>query len=263
MRCLVCNNVTNQTRDTDIVHGGPQLVHTLRTLHRNGRSHSPPGDGSRSPRSPPTQQLPQQAGNTRPQHHARLAKMGAAPEVNYADETADDPDYIADFRYSSRPTTANAAVHSPQPPQQQPRLPAMSQTSAARFAAQQAMQAAAPLIQIISHHLPAGAAMHQVYHQQQQQQQQGQQQQQVVNYYKDLEQQLQVQQKGKQGQPIVRPADMSQRPRSAPSVKRPVGVGSANSAKLQPMMKDGGGGAAVGTVAVMSATVPAVPTLTP
>ncbi len=153
VRCLVCDHVSTQHRETDIVHSANAagLTSTFRSHHKKDRSTSPPA--TRSPeRNNEISNLQNYAGNS----HARFVKIGSSPEVNYGDDK-DDPDYMTDIKFKST------------------KLPPAVQQSGSMPHSQ-----SAPLIQIISHHPTDSSHMRLSqlpFHQQQ-----------VLSYYKDMEQ---------------------------------------------------------------------------
>jgi hypothetical protein len=156
VRCLVCDHVSTQQRETEIVHSS-----NTAGLTATFRSQSHKKDRSMSPRSPERGTETMMSNIHNGPSHSRFVKPGASPEVNYGDER-DDPDYMADFKY--RGTKFPPAV------QQQPQSP---QTTIPH-------SQSAPLIQIISHHTADSSHMRLSqlpFHQQQ-----------VLSYYKDMEQ---------------------------------------------------------------------------
>ena len=180
IRCLVCNHVSTQQKQTDVVHSGPGITMTLKHHHR---SPSPP-------RSPETNTYPAQTvGGTGFQAamaatnahtvnpasnnatHSRLVKLGSSPEPKGHNQEAaylatqqEDPDFIADFKYRNHQATMPSPVTLPHTTTQHAQ--------------------SAPLIQIISHHPTDNThvRLNQLpFHQQTAQQE-------VLNYYKELEQ---------------------------------------------------------------------------
>eukprot|EP00981_Chlorochromonas_danica_P002857 scaffold564_cov172-Ochromonas_danica.AAC.2 len=142
VRCLVCNQVTNQQRMTEIVFGGPQLKNTMPVRSRP-RSPSPPppsgqtnnntnntttnnypnspgggggGGGGGTGRPLPSERPDRPESAKYPKSHARMVKMGASPMNNNNNTNANnnnngsiaDLDDTGDFNYrtSSRPQSA-------------------------------------------------------------------------------------------------------------------------------------------------------------
>lgn len=148
VRCLVCDHVSTQHRDQDVVNTQHErLTHTLKTL----RPKSP------SPNSSPEKQRPGTANNN--QHHNNMGTVNrplpSEEPFVHTHHTNDD-----DFRFRA---TSNSQ-----------KLPVINGNASAHLRASVPNLAqSAPLIQIISHHLPVDVKMHQAQQLQQQQQMSG------------------------------------------------------------------------------------------
>lgn len=110
VRCLVCNQATNQRGNTEIVFGGPQLRTTMRPRQR---SNSPPAN--RRPQSPQDYSQRPMASEGAPDYgnttnmntgsnkhrasHSRLVKMGAMPEQALLQAINNNEDDVEDFHY--------------------------------------------------------------------------------------------------------------------------------------------------------------------
>lgn len=138
VRCLVCDHVSTQHRDQDVVHSQHEkLTHTLKAL----RPRSP------SPDSPPSS--PEKRPGTANGNTATMSRPLATEDNN--DQT--------DFRFRATSTS-----------QKLPTINAGNTLANTNLRSSMPNLAqSAPLIQIISHHLPVDVKMHQAQQLQQQQ----------------------------------------------------------------------------------------------
>lgn len=96
VRCLVCDHVSTQHRDQDIVFSGPGITNSFKPYHDDRpRSQSPPRNNTQT-NTKGYNSPPQSRNNNQ---HSKLVKLGGSPDVRYNPNDADDPDYIADFKF--------------------------------------------------------------------------------------------------------------------------------------------------------------------
>lgn len=162
VRCLVCDHVSVQHRDQDVVQTQHErLTHTLKTLR--------PGTANATTRSPSPPPSNNNHNNTGFQHSpgkrtaANAGTRSSQPEIHYTEGDPEDPDYIADFKYRAPATnTSNGGTKLPQlatsqiqhlQQQQQLQRPTSAFNPVQNTIQNMATQSA-PLIQIISHHVP-------------------------------------------------------------------------------------------------------------
>jgi hypothetical protein len=149
VRCLVCDHVSTQHRDQDVVNTQhDRLTHTLKTLRP--RSPSPPSSPAVDPKRPGTATgFGHTGGNQRP--------LPTEDALHGGTTTNDD-----DFRFRAVPGSQKLPVINGH----------MTATNGLRMSVPSSssnLAQSAPLIQIISHHLPVDLKLHQAQQLQQQQ----------------------------------------------------------------------------------------------
>jgi hypothetical protein len=149
VRCLVCDHVSTQQREQDIVFSGPGLTHTLKTLQHNNNNNN--NNHSTRPRSasppPPTTTTNNNNNNSNNNHNykSHLAKLTASPDRHSNNNNnMQFTDHLDDLHTNNNNNNGT-------------KLPLMTITSTNnnnQSINNSKHSQSAPMIQIISHHVP-------------------------------------------------------------------------------------------------------------